>query len=102
MMPPPNRRVRTRTHGGGGGVELRSFPLSRSTSVRICRCLKAWMPGTSPGKALLEENWAQIASTNCRQLSPDSTAARGQPREMRTGRAGPAWTLKPYEPPNPT
>src|SRR5262249_18022803 len=29
MTPPPNRRVRTRTHGGVGGVELRGFPLSR-------------------------------------------------------------------------
>ena len=29
MMPPPNRRVRTRTPGGAGGVRPRGFPLSR-------------------------------------------------------------------------
>jgi hypothetical protein len=29
---PPNRRVRTRTHGGVGGVASRDAPLSRSPS----------------------------------------------------------------------
>jgi hypothetical protein len=48
MMPPPNRRVRTRMHGGVGGARPRGFPLSRlNTSEAIdFSSLCSWIPGS--------------------------------------------------------
>jgi hypothetical protein len=42
-----------------------------------CGCLKTWMPGTSPGKGLLEANSLQNAHTNCPSIFP------GQPYSSR-------------------
>jgi group II intron maturase len=48
MTPPPNRRGRTRMHGGVGGVEPRGFPLSRLFQrpvFMVPSCLGAFGPG---------------------------------------------------------
>jgi hypothetical protein len=76
-----NRRLRTRTHGGGAGVRRRPRPLCRSTAV----CSKPASDGLNDAY-FANVNWGAWCGRSARRVLLGETRTRGHAHSVRRRR----------------